>query len=511
MLATLDSAAIVGIDAMPVRVEVDLRLGMPGFNVVGLPDPSVKESIDRVRAAIRNSAFEFPNRRITVNLAPADIRKEGPSFDLPIALGILIAADQVVAQAPDKYLVIGELSLDGRVNRVNGALPAALCAKQAGKRGIVLPRDNAREAAVVEGLEVVPVESLCEAAAFLEGQQALPYAQGADVDAALARADYGVSFAEVKGQYHVKRALEVAAAGGHNVLMVGPPGAGKTMLARRLPVILPPLSREEAMEVTRVYSVAGLVNRDQGLLTTRPFRTPHHSASTAGLVGGGTVPKPGEVSLAHNGVLFLDELPEFERSALEVLRQPLEEGRVTIARAHSTVTFPARFMLVAAMNPCPCGFFGDPVRGCSCTPGQIHRYLMRISGPLLDRMDIQVEVPRLEYTEVMSPAVGADATAEMRARVSEARERQRRRFEGAPIFCNAQMRAREMHEFCQLDEQSRSLLGLAVTKFGLSARAYDRILKMARTIADLEGAESVQTHHLSEAIQYRTLDRKLWG
>ena len=507
MLAKIQSASVVGIDAHPVEVEVDITSrGLPHFSMVGLPDVAVKESRDRVRPALKNIGFNFPLKQITVNLAPADLKKEASSFDLPIALGIIAAEGVIEKGLMEGYLFTGELSLDGRIKPVRGALSMAILARETGLKGLILPRENAPEAAVVKGVHVFGLESLPEVTEFLtrEGEK-VPVS--IDPEKALEENSlYEEDFSEVKGQEHAKRALEVAAAGGHNVLTIGPPGSGKTMLSKRLPTILPGMTFEEALESTRIHSVAGLLREGQALLATRPFRSPHHTISDVALIGGGQIPKPGEVSLAHNGVLFLDELPEFKRNALEVLRQPLENGEVTVSRAVASVTYPASFMLVAAMNPCPCGYLGDSKHQCTCTPGQIHRYRRRVSGPLLDRIDIHIEVPAVPYKE-LSTEISGEKSETIRERVVRARMLQLERFRSDKIYCNGQMKTRHIRKYCKLKDDAQRHLETAMQKLGLSARAYARILKLSRTIADLESSEDILSHHISEAIQYRTLDR----
>lgn len=514
MLSQVWSSATHGVDALPVEIETNVASGMRGLSVVGLPRAAVRESFDRVRAALENNGIPVEWGRITINLAPADVPKESAAFDLPMAVGWVAASTDLVHESVlDQFWLTGELALDGTVRPVNGVLPMAMKAREEGCEGVLVPTENAAEAAVVEGLTVYPVETVTDAFEILQepGGNSAPAPYRNDMERLYDRArEYTRDLSDVRGQENVKRALEVAAAGGHNVLMVGPPGSGKTMLARRVPTILPPLSSDEALETTKIHSVSGELQSEHGLLATRPFRAPHHTISDAGLCGGGAHPSPGEISLAHNGVLFLDELPEFQRRVLEVLRQPMEEGRITISRAQSTVTYPARFMLVASMNPCPCGHLNDPNRECVCTPSQVQRYLSKISGPLMDRIDLHVEVAPVDFEE-MSADRGGETSAAVRERVVEARRLQDKRFDGVDIHSNAQMGAQAVQSHCGLDDASRNLLRTATDRLGLSARGYTRILKVARTVADLDGASEISPEYVSEAIQYRSLDRDWWN
>jgi len=525
MLVKIYSAAPVGIDAVKVTIEVH---SVPGFDftIVGLPDTSVKESHERIIAALTVNGLESLHRAFTINMAPADIKKEGAAFDLPIAIGLLAGAEKLKSKELNKYMIMGELSLDGSLQPIRGALPIALCARKEGFKGLILPAANAEEAAVVDGLEVYGLNSLMEVVRFLDGQpkdelnpddkwQPTHVNTQALFDELAFPSD--LDFADVRGQYKVRRAVEIAAAGGHNMIMIGPPGAGKSMIAKRIPSILPPLTLEEALETTKIHSIVGLTNKKKGassaLIVQRPFRSPHHTITDTALVGGGQNPHPGEISLAHNGVLFLDELPEYKRSALEVMRQPLEDRHITVARTKETVDYPASFMLVAAMNPCPCGHYGEnnPAHPCTCTPGQVHRYMSKISGPLMDRIDIQCEIEAVPYDQLKDSQPG-ESSAAIRERVLRARAIQTERFKHSKlVHCNAMMTSKMVRQYCALDAESDKLLEFSMTKMGLSARAYDRIRKVARTIADIDGSENIQKKHILEAISYRSLDRNSWG
>jgi magnesium chelatase family protein len=506
MLAKVWSASLIGIDAVKVGVEVDIAGGLPGIVVVGLPDTAVQESRERVKAAMKNAGYAVPVRKVVINLTPADLRKEGPSFDLPISIGILAASEQVNPQLLDNFLFLGEVSLDGALRPVAGVLAIAAVAQKLGIKGLVVPADNAREAAVVKGLQVYGFKHLSEVVDFLNQPERYQPLHLDGLQELMRSQFHGLDLKDVKGQSHARRALEIAASGGHNLVFVGPPGSGKTMLARRLPSILPPLSFQEALEVTQIHSVAGLLREKGTLISDRPFRSPHHSASGPSLVGGGSYPKPGEISLAHRGILFLDELTEFKRDVLEFLRQPLEDGHVTISRTKQSVSFPAQFTLVASTNPCPCGYFGDTIQPCTCTPRHREQYWAKLSGPLMDRIDLQVAVNRLKPEEVTRQPNGEDSQT-VRARVQQARDRASTRLQEEDLRCNAEMQSRHIRRWCKLDDATCTLLENAIRKLGLSARGTDRILKVARTIADLAGDEHLQAHHVAEAIQYRTIDR----